>query len=170
MMVGTFGPITWGAAVGLMAHCAVNTVQRYLWLYERGTVPRSRQQWRTVCDQVHGNMKTQRQIMLQSGRSDAQNTHQHAAQSIRNTRITRGGKHRAMKTTSCQACDHSSTLLGLITVVKQIHILTVIVKQIHICTTEPSCNYLKTIVAVQLAEVQEYLEFSQLPVKTGNSK
>ena len=59
MMVGTFGPITWGAAVGLMAHCAVNTVQRYLWLYERGTVPRSRQQWRTVCDQVHGNMKKQ---------------------------------------------------------------------------------------------------------------
>ena len=68
--------------------------------------------------------------------------------------------HRAMKTTTCQACDHNSTLLGL----------TVVVKQIHICTTEPSCNYLKAIVAVQLAEVQEYLEFSQLPVKTGNSK
>ena len=61
-------------------------------------------------------------------------------------------------------------LLGLTVVVKQIHILNVIVKQIHICTTEPSCNYLKAIVAVQLAEVQEYLEFSQLPVKIGNSK
>ena len=44
MTVGTFRPITWGAAVGLMTHCAVNTVQRYLWLYERGTVPCSRQQ------------------------------------------------------------------------------------------------------------------------------
>ena len=78
--------------------------------------------------------------------------------------------HRAMKTTTCQACDDNSTLLGLTVVVKQIHILTVIIKQINICTTETSCNYLKAIVAVQLAEVQEHLEFSQLPVKTDNSK
>ena len=41
MTVGTFGPMEWGAVVGLIAHRGVNTVQRYLWLYERGTVPRS---------------------------------------------------------------------------------------------------------------------------------
>ena len=110
MTVGTFGPMEWGAVVGLITHYAVNTVQRYLWLYERGTVPRSRQQWRTVCD---------RRIILQSGRSDAQNAHQHAAQSIMNTLIQESQEddenvpqklnknHRAMKTTTCQACDHN---------------------------------------------------------------
>ena len=84
-------------------------------------MPRSRQQWRTVCDQIHGNMKKQTKANNSAvGRSDAQNAHQHEAQSIMNTLIQESQdddenipqkfnkNHRAMKTTTCQACDHNS--------------------------------------------------------------
>ena len=61
--------------------------------------------------------------MLQSGFSDAQNAHQHAAQCIMNTLIQESQEddenipqkfnknHRAMKTTTCQACDHNSVIV-----------------------------------------------------------
>ena len=94
MTVGTFGPMEWGAVVGLIAHWGVNTVQRYLWLYERGTVPGSRQQWRTVCDQVHGNVKKQTKANNSAIRAQRCTKHTPTRSVIHyehvDTRITRG--------------------------------------------------------------------------------
>ena len=109
--VGTFRPMEWDAVVGLITHWAVNTVHRYCGCTSEAPcrieanngahcVTKFMVKWRNK----------QMQIILQSGCSDAQNAHQHAA--ISNTLIQESQeddeniwqkfnkKHRAMKTTA----------------------------------------------------------------------